>query len=110
MAWISNTSDSRHLVTANLCGLSTPGRRFQRLSIAYQLIIEHMNFKSPLKQLLERSNSFSSLQSFAYRLKNDPSYTRFKETTNFQLTVQTALARFLRAELRHAIRIESQSS
>jgi hypothetical protein len=110
MAWISNASDSRYLVTANLCGLSTLGRRFQRLRTAYQLIVEQMNPESPLKQLLGQSNSFSSLHSFAYHLGNDPGYAHFKETTNFQPTVRAALARFLRAELRHTIQTESLSS
>jgi hypothetical protein len=110
MAWISNTSDSRYLVTANLCGLSMPAQRFQRLSTAYQLIVEQMTPESPLKQLLRQSNSFSSLQSFAHHLGNDPGYTRFRETTNFQPTVRTALARFLRAELRHTIQAESLGS
>jgi hypothetical protein len=110
MAWVSNTSDSRYLVTANLCGLSIPGRRFQRLSTAYQLVLEQMNPVSPLKQLLKQSNSFSSLQSFASHLDNDLDYTRFKATTNFQPTVRIALARFLRAELRHTVYTESLSS
>jgi retron-type reverse transcriptase len=110
MSWISNTSDSRHLVTANLCGLSTPGRRFQRLSTAYQLIVEQMDPGSPLKQLLAQPNSYSSLQSFAYNLGNDPGYASFKETSNFEPTVRTALARFLRAQLRLTIHTEALSS
>jgi hypothetical protein len=110
MAWVSNTSDSRHLVTANLCGLSTLRRRFQRLSTAYQLILEQMNPECPLKQLLGQSNSYSSLQSFAHNLGDDPGYSRFKETTNFQPTIRVALSRFLRAELRHTVHAESLSS
>ena len=35
MAWISNTSESKHLLTANLCGLTTLKSRFQHLKTAY---------------------------------------------------------------------------
>lgn len=103
MAWISNTSDSRYLVTSNLCGLSTLGRRFQRLGTAYQLILEQMDPESPLKQLVGNSNSDSRLHSFAYHLGRDPGYARFQETTNFDPTIRAALSCFLRAELRHDI-------
>jgi hypothetical protein len=69
-----------------------------------------MNPECPLKLLLGQSNSYSSLQSFAHNLGEDPAYSRFKETTNFQPTVRIALSRFLRAELRHTIHAESFSS
>jgi hypothetical protein len=110
MAWVSNTSDSRYLVTANLCGLSTLARRFQRLSTAYQLIMDQMDPACPLKQVLRRSNPTSSLHAFARNLVDDPGYAHFKETTNFEPTVRAALARFLRTELRHAVQTESRDS
>jgi hypothetical protein len=110
MTWVSDTSDSRHLVTTNLYGLLTLRRRFQRLSTAYQLILEQMNPECPLKLLLGQSNSYSSLQSFTHNLGDDPGYSRFKQTTDFQPTVQIALSRFLRAELRHTIYADSLSS
>src|SRR5436305_1669850 len=69
-----------------------------------------MNLESPLKQLLGQSNSYSSLQSFAYNLGNDPGYSSFKETTNFQPTVRIALSRFLRTKLYHTIQTEARSS
>lgn len=110
MAWVSNTSDSRYLITANLCGLSTLARRFQRLSTAYQLIMDQMDLACPLKQVLQRSNPASGLHAFACNLVDDPGYARFKETTNFEPTVQAALARFLRTELHHAVQAESRDS
>jgi hypothetical protein len=110
MAWVSNSSDSRYLVTANLCGLSTLARRFQRLSTAYQLIMDQMDPGCPLKQVLRRSNPASGLHAFACNLADDPGYARFKETTDFEPTVRAALARFLRTELRRAVEAESRDS
>jgi hypothetical protein len=110
MAWVSNSSDSRYLVTANLCGLSTLARRFQRLSTAYQLIMDQMVPGCPLKQVLRRLNPASGLHTFACNLADDPSYARFKETTDFDPTVRAALARFLRSELRRAVEAESRDS
>lgn len=110
MGWVSNSSDSRYLVTANLCGLSTLARRFQRLSTAYQLIMDQMDPGCPLKQVLGRSNPASGLHAFACNLADDPGYARFKETTSFEPTVRAALARFLRTELRYAVEAESRDS
>jgi hypothetical protein len=109
MAWISN-SDGRHTITANLCGLSTLGQRFQRLKTAYQLSIDQMSPESPLKQLLEQSNAFSSLHSFSYNLGHDPDYLRFRQTSTLQPSLRTALCRFLQKELRTAVESESQNS
>jgi hypothetical protein len=110
MAWISNTSDSRYLVTANLCGLSTPGQRFQHLGTAYQLILEQMDPETPLKQLVTNSNLSSSLQSFAHHLGTDPGYLSFKETSSLEPTVRAALSRFLRTRQFNTIRTESLQS
>lgn len=110
MAWVSNTTDSRYMVTANLCGLSTVARRFQRLGTAYQLIMDQMDPACPLKQVLQRSNPASRLHAFACNLADDPGYARFKQTSSFEPTVRAALARFLRVELRHAVQAESLDS
>lgn len=110
MAWVSNTNDSRYLVTANLCGLSTVARRFQRLGTAYQLIIDQMDPACPLKQVLQRANPASRLHAFACNLADDPNYTRFKQTSSLEPSVRTALACFLRAELRTAVQAESRDS
>ena len=110
MAWISNTSDSRHLVTANLCGLSIVGERFRRLGTAYQFIIDQMSTDNPLKQALHQANSFSLLHSFPDRLRNNPGYARFKQTSNLEPTVRSALSRFLRKELHQTVQQEAATS
>jgi hypothetical protein len=104
MGWISNTADSRWRVTANLCGLASCASRFQRLSTAYQLIVEGMNVDSPLRQLLAQARPGS----FASHLGNDGDYVRFKATSNLEPTVSQALGRFLKTELRQTIARESQ--
>ena len=110
MAWISNTSDGRHLVTSNLCGLSSLDERFRRLGVAYQLIIEQMSSQNPLKQLLAQSHSQSALLSFLKSLGDNPGYAKFKRVTNFQPTLRLALSRFLRQELQESVQQESLSS
>ena len=55
LAWISNTSDQRWKVTANLCGLSSLSTRFRRLGVAYQLVLEQMDPGSPLQQILRQA-------------------------------------------------------
>ncbi|KIM92482.1 hypothetical protein OIDMADRAFT_62558 [Oidiodendron maius Zn] len=110
MAWVSNTTDSRYIVTANLCGLSTIARRFQRLGTAYQLIMDQIDLACPLKQVLQRSNPASRLYAFACNLADDPGYVCFKQTSSFEPTVRAALARFLCIELRHTVQAESRDS
>jgi hypothetical protein len=110
MAWVSNTSDARWMVTANLCGISSLPTRFQRLSTAYQFILERMGTNTPLQKLLSQANPSSSLWSFTRHLGEDRHYSRFKATSSLQPTIRTALSRFLKAELHHAIRTESLQS
>jgi hypothetical protein len=110
MGWIANTSDSRHLTTANLCGLSTLGRRFQQLRTGYQLVLDQMVPTNPLKQLIHFSIANSTLCSFAYNLQTDLDFIRFKAISSFQPSVKIALSRFLRAELYRIIHAESRSS
>ena len=106
MAWISNTSNSRHKITANLCGLSSLLTRFQRLRTAYQLVLDQMGLRSPLKQLL--SNPNQSL--FISRLHDNAGFVEFKATTNFHPTVHAALRRFLRATLAATIQNEASQA
>jgi hypothetical protein len=110
MGWIAATSESRYLVSANLCGLLTPDRRFQYLRTGYQLILDQMAPASPLRQLIYHANANSSLSSFAFNLRMDLDFLRFKMTSTFQPTVRVALSRFLRGFLRHAIDTESRNS
>jgi hypothetical protein len=110
MAWVSNTADTRYRVTANLCGLSTVARRFQRLRTAYQLIVDQMDPACPLQQVLQQANRTSTLHAFTCNLAADPGYTYFKETSTFEPSVRAALGRFLRGELRDAVQAESQAS
>jgi hypothetical protein len=110
MAWVSNTADTRYRVTANLCGLSTVARRFQRLRTAYQLIVDQMDPACPLQQVLQQANRTSTLHAFACNLAADPGYTCFKETSTFEPSVRAAMGRFLRGELRDAVQAESQAS
>ena len=107
MGWISNSSDSRFKITANLCGLSSLKARFQRLRTAYQLILDQLNPTNPLKQLLDQS---SRRHSFLLRLNDDSDYIRFKQTTNLSPTVRTALTGFLRRELQHTLHTEALKS
>jgi hypothetical protein len=110
MAWISNTSDARWKVTANLCGLALLPARFQHLHTAYQLILERMDTETPLKQILGQKNKPSTLWAFATHIAENARYVRFKTTSNFQPTMRDALARFLRSELSHTVHTESLTS
>jgi hypothetical protein len=110
MAWISNTSDTRWKVTANLCGLSLLPARFQHLHTAYQLILERIDTETPLKQILGQKNNPSTLRAFATHLAENAHYVHFKTTSNFQPTMRDALARFLRSELSHTVHTESLTS
>ena len=103
MAWIANSSESRAKVTMNLCGLSSLPKRFQRLSTAYQLIVEEMNPQSPLPQLLAQARP----DSFAGFLGNDRAYARFVRTGDSMPTRRKALGRFLKAELYQTVVRES---
>lgn len=106
MAWITNTSDSRHLITGNLCGLSSLDERFRRLGIGYQLIVEQMSPQNPLKQVLTQAYP----SSFPKSLANHPGYSKFKQATNFQPTPRLALSRFLHQELQQTLHQESLAS
>ena len=110
MAWIGNTSDSRHLVTSNLCGLSALGERFRRLGVAYQLILEQMSLQNPLKQVLTQAHSSSALSSFPNSLTNNLGFAKFKQVTNLQPTPRLALSRFLHHELQQTVQQESLAS
>lgn len=110
MAWIGNTSDSRYLVTSNLCGLSSLDERFRRLGVAYQLIIEQMSPQNPLTQVLAQAHSSSTLSSFPKSLAHNAGYAKFKQVTNFQPTLRLALSRFLRQELQQTLYQESLTS
>jgi hypothetical protein len=106
MAWISNTSDTRYKVTANLCGLTTLAYRFQHLATGYYMLLDQLDPQNPLRQLLDQSTRLS----FTQHLKTDQDYQRFKATSSFEPTIEIALTRFLRAELRSTIELEASAS
>lgn len=110
IAWITNTSDSRHLMTANLCGLSTLARRFQQLRTGYQLVLHQMPPASPLNQLIHHVNAISTLSSFACNLRTDRDFARFQRISRLEPTIRTALSRFLRVDLYRIIEAESLNS
>jgi hypothetical protein len=110
MGWISNTSGSRHLVTANLCGLPSLTGRFQHLSTAYHGILEQMSRDSPLRQLENLLNPASPHWTFTKRFFYDKSYQIFKETSNFQPTVPAAFSRFRKEEQTFTIQREALGS
>lgn len=110
MAWISNTTDARHLVTANLCGLISLEKRFQLLSTAYHRVLDGMNRENPLQQTYQQAKAHSKLNSFISALMNESDYAAFKKTGDSQPSIRNALSRFLRREMRQAIFIESRSA
>jgi hypothetical protein len=56
MAWINGGSQSCLNVTANLLGLTSPQKRFQRLKTQYQLVLEGLAVENPLRVILDTVN------------------------------------------------------
>ena len=111
MGWITNTSSRRYLLTANLCGLSTLEGRFTHLRASYQLILDNMEEKSPLKQLLAQSQlRHSSTLSFINNLQTDDTLTQFKNLHYIQPISKASLSIFLRERLQQAIDFEAHKA
>lgn len=110
IAWIAHSSGSRHLVTANLCGLVSPVVRFQQLRTAFQLVLEGISTQNPLRRILDGLGQRSPLLSFAYNLRSDVYWSIFKRTSDLKPDVKKALHRYLRACHRQSLMEEAQEA
>lgn len=110
MEWIANAK-GRHMITANLCGLSSLHVRFQELGTAYQLILDQLSHENPLWQILSQAKQATQQKSsFAFHLRHDPLYERFKYVSDLTPTIREALARFIRQESDIHFHIETMKS
>lgn len=92
VGWIGRCATDRHLLTANLCGLTNLYTRFAHLRTAYVPIADCFPFDSPLKVL----HDSSPRPKFIANLFNSQIWTSFKATSNFEPTVTKALKGHLR--------------
>lgn len=110
MGWISNTSDQRYRVTANLCGLPSLTSRFQHLFTAYQLVLDRTEATNPLKQMIREAKELTGKSHFMMALAQDEEFNRFKETSRFEPTVSRALSMFLRQQRYRSVAQEAQKA
>jgi hypothetical protein len=95
MAWVTNRKGNRHRLTANLCGLLSLDKRLQVLKARFQLALEKMDPKSPLKQLMHQEKYSRWQSKFLRHLTTDKLFTQFKSQGTFIPTLQIALDAFL---------------
>lgn len=108
VAWIANSSNGRHLVTMNLCGLIPLEYRFQQLRTAFQPVIQSANPDSALQIVLNGLGPRSVLTAFGYALRDDVLWSDFKMQYDTKTKIKVALAHFLRTWYRETLSIEAQ--
>jgi hypothetical protein len=107
IAWIGG-SESCVNVTANLLGLTSPQKRFQRLKTQYQLVLEGLAIGNPLRVILDTVNK--SHLTFACVLKQDKTFSKFINTISPGPDLEPQLWDFLRMARREAITKEAQNA
>jgi hypothetical protein len=93
MAWINRGSQSCTNVTANLLGLTSPQKRFQRLKTQYQLVLQELAPEIPPRIILDTVNK-SHTSVFTRTLKHDKIFTEFINTALHQQELEQHLAIF----------------
>lgn len=110
MPWITNISDGRPWVTANLCSLSSLEHHFQRFKTAYILALEQTSSTNLLQRLLSAARPGVKSTSFAWALHKDKEYEQFKISSSLEPTVKTALGRYLRTQLKTSLVKKAQGT
>jgi hypothetical protein len=109
IAWINGGSQSCTNVTANLLGLTSPQKRFQRLKTQYQLVLEELAGENPLRVILDTVHK-SHCSPFADALKQDRGFNEFRKTASNERDLEPQLYNFLRTARRETIMKEAQQA